>query len=66
MRRIFGTMGLSLAIGGAAALTPLFATIGAGMTLTAVSLAYGVWRWIGRRNARSSTPVGREGGVRSA
>ena len=55
MRRILGVLGLSLAIGGAAALTPLLAAVGAGVTMTAVMAGLVVWRWIRRRGA-ASTP----------
>ena len=52
MRRILGVLGLSLAIGGAAALTPLLAALGAGVTMTSVMAGLVVWRWMRRRSAR--------------
>ena len=54
MRRIFGAIGVSLAVGGAAALTPLFATVGAALTLTAAAAGYRVWRWLRARNRREA------------
>jgi hypothetical protein len=39
MRRIFAALGIAIMTAGAAALTPLFATLGAGLTLTAVARA---------------------------
>ena len=54
MRRVFGVLGISLAVGGAAALTPLFATIGAGLTLVVVGAAYRAWRWLRARSHREA------------
>ena len=53
MRRILATIGLVFAIGGTAAITPLLATLGAGVTLTVVTLGLSIWRWFRRRNARA-------------
>lgn len=65
MRRIVATIGLVIAIGGAAALTPLLATLGAGATLTVVTLGLSIWRWFRRRNARAVMPPHPAPGVRS-
>ena len=50
MRRVLGIFGISLVVGGAAALTPLLATIGAGLTLASISGACAAWRWMRHRN----------------
>jgi len=55
MRAVLGATGVALLVGGLSALAPLFATIGAGLTLTAVALGLSIWRRIRRRNARRST-----------
>ncbi len=65
MRRILATIGLVFAIGGAAALTPLLATLGAGATLTAVTLGLSIWRWFRRRNAGAVMSAHPTPGVRS-
>lgn len=57
MRRIFGAFGIAIVTAGAAALTPLFAAIGAGLTLTTVVVGLRIWRWSRRRGAR---PVAHE------
>lgn len=66
MRRILATIGLVFAVGGAAALTPLLATLGAGATLTVVTLGLSIWRWFRRRNARAVMQPLPAPGVRSA
>ncbi|MEI6136275.1 MAG: hypothetical protein WCQ48_02505 [Chloroflexota bacterium] len=55
MRRVFGAIGVSLLVGGAAALTPLLAALGGGLTLTTLALGLMVWRWM-RRSRRPSAP----------
>jgi len=66
MRRILATIGLVFVIGGTAAITPLLATLGAGVTLTAVTLGLSIWRWFRRRNARAVMPPVPVAVVRSA
>lgn len=55
MRRILGmvggALGLSLLAGGAAALAPLIAALGAGLTFTLLAVGIAAWRSI-RRAAR--------------
>jgi len=53
VKHLFATIGLAVAIGGAAALTPFFATVGAGMTLAAITAALSVLRWMRSRNRRA-------------
>ncbi len=60
MRRIAATFGLVLAFGGAVALMPLLAAIGAGVFLSVGSVGLGIWRWIRKRDGRKasgSTPA---------
>lgn len=66
MRRVLATIGLVFAIGGAAALTPLLATLGAGATLTVVTLGLSIWRSFRRRSARAVVPPLHARGVPSA
>lgn len=51
MRQILGAIGVMLTAGGLAALTPLLAVLGGGITLTGLSLGLMVWRWLRRRTA---------------
>ena len=53
MRRILGVVGIWMLVGGTAALTPILATIGAGVTLTLAALAISIWRWMRRRSRQA-------------
>lgn len=61
MRRVLGALGIAILTAGAAALTPLFAAIGAGLTFTTLALALSIWRWFRRRNARPVAPEAAQG-----
>ena len=50
MRRILGGVVMLVGFGGAAALTPFFAVLGAGFTLTVVTLGLSIWRSVRRRS----------------
>jgi len=63
MRAILGAVGVALLVGGLSALAPLFATIGAGLTLTVVTLGLSIWRRIRRRSARRAADAPSAGGV---
>lgn len=64
MRRILGAIGVAVLAGGAAALTPLFAVLGAGFTLTVVTLGVSIWRSVRRRSGRRATDRGITHGIR--
>jgi hypothetical protein len=64
MRRILGAIGVIVLAGGFAALTPLLAALGAGVTLTVVTLGVSIWRSIGRRGGRLASDRGITDGVR--
>mgnify|MGYP006280066251 CR=1 FL=1 len=49
MRRILAGFGMMVGFVGAAALTPFFAALGAGVTLTVIALGLSIWRWFTRR-----------------
>lgn len=53
MRRILGVVGIWMLVGGTAALTPILATIGAGVTLALAALAISIWRCMRRRSRQA-------------
>ncbi len=59
MRRILGGLVMMVGFAGAAALTPFFAVLGAGFTLTVVTLGLSIWRSLGRRPASPAGDRGR-------
>ena len=59
MRKIFATFVMMAGFVGAAALTPFFAALGAGLTLTVVTLGLSIWRWFRRRSRTVVTPLPR-------
>jgi len=64
IRRILGGFAVLLVVGGGAALTPLFAALGAGVTLTLIAVGASIWRWMRRRTRRSADITGAREGVR--
>lgn len=63
MRAVLGAVGTALLVGGASALAPLFATIGAGLTLAGVTLGLSIWRRFRRRGVRPVPDPASTGGV---
>ncbi|MGE3857308.1 MAG: hypothetical protein AB7G21_10185 [Dehalococcoidia bacterium] len=63
MRAFLGAIGAALLVAGASALAPLFATIGAGLTLAGATVGLSIWRRYRRRAARRAPDVASMGGV---